>query len=71
MSLKELLSLNETKQAEALFEVFHRKQQKHVVVYNNTAKVNIPHTIPKEIREHKHEEADIPLHVIDAFMDCT
>lgn len=79
MSLKELLSSNETKQgltqhlAVALLESFHGKQQKLFVVYNNIAKVNIPHTIPNEVREHNHEEADtlIPLHVIDAFKDYT
>lgn len=78
MSLKELLSSNETKQgliqhfAEALLEFFHGKQQKLVVVYN-IAKVNISHTIPDEVQEHNHEEAEtiIPLHVIHAVENCT
>ena len=79
MSLKKLLSASETKQglaqilAETLLESFHGKQQKFVVVYKNIAKVNIPRTIPNEVQEHNHEEADtlIPLHVIYAFKDYT
>ena len=76
MSLKELLSASEIKQgltqhlAEAFLESFHGKP---VVVYKNIAKVNVPHTIPNEVQEHNHEEADtlIPLHVIYAFKDYT
>lgn len=79
MSLKMLLSSNETKQGltqnvgEALFEYFHGMQQKLVLVYNNIDKVNIPQNILNEIREHNNEEAHtlIPLHVMDAFKDCT
>ena len=77
LSLKGLFSSSTTKSSltvlffEPLLELTEGSTKKFVVSFLNCTKVNSPHSISEDMKEHGHEEADtlIPLHVIDCIRD--
>ena len=79
ISLKKLFSSSSTKNSltvllsEALLLKTNGTTQKVVVSFLNCTKVNTPHSLPVDMEEHEHEEADtlIPLHVLDTIRDNT
>ena len=79
LSLKELFSSSSTKNSlaalfsEAILSQTDGLTKKVVVSFLDCAKVNSPHSLPADMKEHGHEEADtlIPLYVLDTILDTT